>query len=137
DLVQGIGKGFKDLVGRNREAAGYAFRQIAALDFDFADLGTREGGADFLLDELGGGFTDKHAVVAAYVVDDGFVELVAADAHRPLVYHAAQRNDGDCGRTAADVHHHGAAGIGDGQSGAYGRGHGFFDKIDLACTGTQ
>src|SRR3546814_19159665 len=63
---------------------GNAFGQIAALDFDLADFGARKGRTDFFLDEFSCGFTDKHAVVAADVVDDGFVELVATNTHRTL-----------------------------------------------------
>jgi hypothetical protein len=47
-------------------------------------------GADFLLDGFGGLFADQHAVIAANIVADGFIELVAADAHRTLVHDAAE-----------------------------------------------
>src|SRR3546814_12107949 len=82
---------------------GNAFGQIAALDFDLADFGARKGRTDFFLDEFSCGFTDKHAVVAADVVDDGFVELVATNTHRTLVHNAAQGNDGDFGGAAAGI----------------------------------
>src|SRR5690606_22076057 len=137
DLVERIGERFEDLVGRHGEAARHALGKIAALDFDFTDFRTRECGTDFLLDEFGRGFADQHAVVAADVIDDGFVEFVAADAHRALVDHAAQGNDGHFGGASADVDHHGAAGVGHRQSGAYGGGHGFFDEVDLAGARTQ
>ena len=42
-------------------------------------------------DHLGRRLADQHAVVAPDVVDDRFVELVAADAHE-LVDHAAERD---------------------------------------------
>src|SRR5690554_213284 len=132
DLVERIGKGFEDLVGRYREAARHAFRQVTALDFDFADFGTREGRADFFLDEFGRRFADQHAVVAADVVDDGFVEFIAAHPDRTLVHHATQGNNGHFGGATADINNHGAAGIGNGQSGADGCCHGFFDEINLA-----
>src|SRR5690606_32381970 len=45
--------------------------------------------------------------------------------------------DGHFCSAAADVDHHGAAGVRHGQPCAYGRGHGFFDKIDLAGPCTQ
>src|SRR5690606_25291122 len=131
DLVERIGERLEDFVGRHREAARHALGQVAALDFDLAHLGAGEGRADFLLDQFGRGFADQHAVVAADVIDDGFVELVAADPHRPLVDHAAQGDDGDLGGAAADVHHHGAAGVGHGQPGADGRGHGFLDEVHV------
>src|SRR5690606_6091316 len=106
----------------------HAFGQITALDFDLADLRAREGGADFFLDEFGGRLANQHAVVAADVVDDGFIELVAADAHGAFVDHPAQRDHGDLGRAAADIHHHRTAGVRDSQASADGSGHGFFDE---------
>src|SRR6266487_1196623 len=69
-----------------------ALGEVAALHFHLTHFAPREGGADLLLDHLGGGLADQHAVVAADVVDDGFVELVAADAHRTRVHHAAERD---------------------------------------------
>ena len=48
----------------------------------------------------------RHAVVAADVIDDGFVELVATDPHRAGIDHAAERDHPDLGRTAADIDHH-------------------------------
>ena len=44
-------------------------------------------------DSLGRRLADQHAVVAPDVVDDRFVELVAADADAALVDHAAQADD--------------------------------------------
>src|SRR5690606_26795140 len=90
-----------------------------------------EGGTDFLLDQLGRLFADQHAVVAADVVDDGFVELVAADAHAAFIDHAAQRDDADFGRAAADVDHHGTGRFGDRQTGTDCGSHRFLDQIDL------
>ncbi len=55
DLVERLGQGFQDLVGRDGEAARHAFGQVAALDFHLLDFGAREGGADVLLDGFGGG----------------------------------------------------------------------------------
>jgi hypothetical protein len=46
-------------------------------------------GADLLLDAFRSHLADEHPVIAPDVVDDRFVELVAADAHRPRVHHAA------------------------------------------------
>src|SRR5690606_31688443 len=68
DLIERVGERFQDFVGGNREAARHALGKIAALHFEFLDLGTRERRADFLFDELGRGFADQHAVVAANVV---------------------------------------------------------------------
>src|SRR5207245_7303617 len=93
------------------EAARNALCEVAALDLHLAHFAARECPADFLLDQLRGGLADQHAVVAADVIDDGFVELVAADAHRAGVHHAAERDHADLGSAAADVHHHRTGGV--------------------------
>ena len=76
DARQGFLQGFEDFVAVEREAARQTFRQIAALDLDFAHFVAGIGAADLELDALGGGVTDERAVVAAYVVDDGVVEAI-------------------------------------------------------------
>src|SRR5678816_4511783 len=103
DLVERVGERLEDLVRRDREAARHAFGEVAALDLDLLDLGAGKGRADALLDHLGRRLADQHAVVAPDVVDDRFVELVAADADRALVDHAAEGDHADLGRAAADV----------------------------------
>src|SRR5205085_2496080 len=137
DVVQRVGQRFEDFVGGDRERARHAFGQVAALDLDLLDLAAGEGRADGLLDRFGGGLADQHAVVAADVADDRFVELVAAHAHAALVDHAAQGDHADFGGAAADVDHHGAAGFGDGKARTDRGGHGFFDQVDLGGAGAQ
>ena len=58
-------------------------QKISALDFhgDAVAVGGRTGRTDFLFDALGAGFTDQQILVTADIGDDGFVHLVAADAH--------------------------------------------------------
>ena len=137
DAVERVGQRFQDLVGRDGEAARDAFREVAALDFLLAHFRAREGGADFLLDLLGGGLADQHAVVAADVVDDRLVELVAADPDRGRIDDAAQGDHAHFRGAAADVDHHGAGGFRDRQAGADGRGHGLLDQLDLAGAGAE
>jgi hypothetical protein len=91
--------------------------------------------ADFQLDALGGGFADQGAVGTAHVVDDRFVEAVAADAHRLRVDDAVERDHRDFGGAAADVDDHRAAGLGHRQAGADRGGHRFLDQVHLARTG--
>src|SRR5918911_3359845 len=79
DLIERLGKRFQDLVGADGEAARNAFGEVTAFHFHLAHFRAREGGADLLLDELGGRFANQHAVVAADVINDRLVELVAAD----------------------------------------------------------
>jgi hypothetical protein len=81
---------------------------------------------------LCGGFADQRAVVAAHVVDDGFVEAIATDADRLRINDAVQRNDRDFGGTAADVQDHGAARLMHRNTGADGRCHGLLDEEDVA-----
>src|SRR5690606_6535186 len=137
DLVERIGERFEDFVGGNREAARHALGKVAPLDLEFLDFGTREGRTDFFLDELGRRFTDQHAVVATDVIDDGFVELVAAHPYGTLVDHAAERDDGHFRGAPADVHDHRAAGIRHREPGTDGGGHGFFDQVNLTGARTQ
>src|SRR5205823_10944659 len=106
--------------------------EVAPLDFHLAHLASGERRADLLLDEFRGGLADQHAVVAADVVDDRFVELVAADAHRARIHHAAERDHADLGGAAADVDHHRSGGVRDRQVGADRRGHRLLDQVYLA-----
>src|ERR1019366_2698225 len=99
--------------------------------------GAGEGAADVLLDHLRRRLADQHAVVAPDVVDDPFVELVAADANAALVDHAAERDDADFRRAATDVDDHRAAGFAHRQAGADRRGHRLLDEIDLRGSGTE
>src|SRR5690606_8781947 len=109
--------------------------KVAALDLDLLHFGAGEGQADIFLDHFGGGFADQHAVVAADVVDDRLVELVAAHAHGAGIDHTAQRDDAHFRRAAADVYHHRTFGFRHRQVGADGSRHGLFDQINLrgAC----
>ena len=101
-----------------------------------AGLPVSEPSGSMVVDS-GGGTTDQHAVVAADVVDDAFIELVATDAHRALVDHATQRDHAHLGGATADVHHHRAGGFRHRQAGANGRGHGLLDQVDLGGASAQ
>src|SRR5690606_3225922 len=93
DTGQRLLQRFQDLVGVEGEAARHTFGQVATTDFDLAHLFARIGGADFVLDALGGRFPDQATVVATDVADDGFVKFVATDTDRLGVNHAVQGND--------------------------------------------
>jgi hypothetical protein len=67
------------------------------------------GVAAFHLEALGGERSDREALVVAQLGDDRGVERVAADLDRTHCDDAAQREDGDLGRPAADVDDHPAA----------------------------
>ena len=84
---------------------------------------------------LGGALADEQVVFALQIVGDGLVHLVAGHAHGARVDDAGERDDRDIGGAAADVDHHVAARLGDGQAGADGRHHGLFDQVDFAGLG--
>ena len=65
--------------------------------------------ADADLDVFRGALADHEIVDAADVARDRLVELVARDADGLADDDAAERDDRDVGRAAADVHHHVAA----------------------------
>src|SRR5690606_22149523 len=137
DAGQRLLQRFQDLVAVEREAAGYALRQIAALDLDLVHLVAREGGADLVLDPFGGRFADQDAVVAADIVDDRLVEAVAADPHRCGIDDAVQGQHGHLRRAAADVQHHGAARLVHRHVGADRGRHRFLDQVHLAGAGAD
>jgi hypothetical protein len=117
-----------------RDFLGHAIDEIAALDVDrLADAVRRRlGDAEFLLDALGGGFTDQQVVMAAHIGNDRLVHLVAADAHRCGVGKAAQRQHRDLGRAAADIDNHRSDRLRHRHVGADRGGHRFLDQEHLA-----
>ena len=85
---------------------GQAGDEIAALHFHRRFLFDGVGGADLDLDVLGRALADHEIVGAAHVIDDRFVELVTRDANAAAKNNAAERDDGDLGRAAADINDH-------------------------------
>ena len=71
-------------------------------------------------------------MLAADVLDDRFVELVACDLDGGGFHHAGQRDHGHIGGAAADVHDHVAVRQGDIDAGADGGCHRFLDQVDLS-----
>jgi hypothetical protein len=71
------------------------------------------------------------------VVDDRLVHLVAADAEALRDDDAAQRDDCDLARAAADVHDHVPGRLGHGQPGADRRRHRLLDQVSLARAGGE
>ena len=94
-------------------------------------------GADLELDLLGRLLADQQLVLALDVVDDRLVHLVAADAQRLRDDDAAERDDGDLGRAAADVDDHVPGRLGDRQPGADRGGHRLLDQVRLARAGGE
>ena len=79
----------------------------------------------------------EELVLALDVVDDRLVHLVAADAQRLRDDDAAERDDGDLGRAAADVDDHVPGRLGDRQPGADRGGHRLLDQVRLARAGRE
>ncbi len=91
-----------------------------------------ERGADLELDLLRGLRPYEELVLLLDVVDDRLVHLVAADPHALGDDDAAERDDRDLGRAAADVDDHVPGRIGDRQPGADRGCHRLLDEIGLA-----
>ena len=91
--------------------------------------------ADLDLDGLGGTLANEQVVGLLDVVDDRFIHLVAGHAHGLAVDDSGQRDHGDIGRAAADVDHHVARGLLDGQAGADGGRHRFLDQVHFTGLG--
>ena len=74
-------------------------------------------------------------MLAAHILDHGLVELVPGHLDGGGLHHAAQGDDGDVRRAAADVHHHVPVRLGDVDARADGRGHGLLDQMHPAASG--
>ena len=117
------------LLGRDLDRARQAGQQVAAAQRDaLLVVLARVGGADGDLDVLGGSLAEQQVVLASGVGNDVLVELVAADAQAAADHDAAQADDGDFRRAAADVDDEAAGWLADGQAGADRRGHGLLDE---------
>ncbi len=95
----------------------------------------RERRSDLNLDLLGRALADQQVVFALQIIGDGLVHLVAGHAHRARIDNARKRNHGDIRRSAADIDHHVARGLGNRQSGADRRHHRLLHQIDFAGLG--
>ena len=137
DLHQALQQSLAHILGVDDDVLGQAVHQIAALDLHghFGVQGVSR--ADLDLDLLSSALTDEQVVLALDERDDGLVEHVACHPDAAGRHDAAQRDDGDLGRAAADVHDHAAGGLADGQACTDGRSHGLLDDGDLAGTSLQ
>src|SRR5258706_14682470 len=86
------------------------------------------------LDLLGVPLAERQRVLLLTEVDDRLIELVAAYPDRLSRHDAAQRDHGDLGRAAADVHDHIAGRLVDRQASADGGGHRLLDDVHAART---
>jgi hypothetical protein len=115
--------------------ARHARHEVAALDLHGERLVEGVGVAHLALHPLGGLLAHQQVVLTLHVRDDGLVHLVAAHADGLRVHDAREGDDRHLGGAAADVDHHVARGLGDGQARPDGRGHGLLDEVHLAGAG--
>ena len=113
---------------------GQAGHQAAALDFHGLLLGAGENTADGHLQLLRSPFTDQYIMLAPYVLDHGFIKLVARNLNRGGFHNTRQGDHRYVSGTAADVHHHMAIGLGDVNARANRGSQRLFDQIYPAGT---
>src|SRR5271166_7037455 len=130
-----LGQRLANLAVVDGDGLGYTFDQVAALDLHGQRLLQRIRGANLDLDLLGGAFADQQVVLALQVIHDGLVHLITRHAHRARVDDAAERDHGDVSGAAADIDHHVAARLRDGQARADGGDHRLFHQVHLAGLG--
>src|SRR5581483_6659879 len=82
-------------------------------------------------------FADVQIVVAPGILDDRVVDLIPGDPDRMIDDDAAQGNDGDFGRAAADVDDHGADRFFDREARPDRGRHRFFDRVGFARPGRE
>src|SRR6185295_14983088 len=126
-----------DLLAREDDRLGKTRDEVAAADLGLHLLGERERGADLELDLLGRLLPDHQLVLALDVIDDGLVELVAADADRLRHDDAAERDHRNLARAAADVDDHVAGGLANREPGADRGRHRLLDEVRLARAGRE
>ena len=121
----------------DHDVFGQAVHQIAALDLHGHFRVQHIGRADLDLNLLRGALTNEQVVFALDEGNDGLIEHITGHAHAAGGHDAAQRNDSDLSRAAADVHDHAAGRLADGQARTDGSSHGLFNDGHLTGTGLE
>src|SRR5258708_23743875 len=129
DHHERLGDRVPDLSGRDHDGLGQATDQVPAADLRAWLVVRRIGRAERHLDLLGGPLAERQRVLLLTEVDDRLIELVAAYPDRLSRHDAAQRDHGDLGRAAADVHDHIAGRLVDRQPSADGGSHRLLDDV--------
>ena len=109
---------------------------MASLDLDLAHFLGRKRRTDLALDALGSGFADQGAIVAAHVVDDGLIELVATHPNRCGIDDAIQGHHRHLGGAAAHIQHHRTTRLMHRDAGPHGGGDWFLDQVNPTRAGT-
>ena len=131
DALYRLLKGVHHLRGTDGHNLGKARQQAAALHVHGFFLILGEDTADLLLHFLGGALAHQQVVLAAHILHHSLIQLVASDLDGGRLHHTGEGDHGDVRRTAADVHHHVAVGLGDVDACADGGGHRLLDQVDL------
>ena len=121
----------------HHDVLGQTVYKVAALDLHGQLRIQCIGRADLDLDLLGSPLTDEQVVLALDEGDDGLIEHITGHAHAAGSHDAAQRDDGDLRRAAADIHDHAAGGLADGQACTDGSCHGLLNDRHLTGTSLQ
>ena len=95
----------------------------------------RNHGSDRDLDLLRRGLSDLDVVLLAHVVLDVAVEHVAGRGDAFLLDDAAERDDGNLGCSASDVHHHASFRLLDFEPDSEGCSHRFVDEENVTSAG--
>src|SRR5688500_556780 len=93
DHVDRFGERFANLLVRDGDRLGHPFDEMAPLDLHRHPLLELVGRSDFHLDRFGRPLADEQVVGLLDVLNDGFVHLVAGDAHRFAVDDPGERDD--------------------------------------------
>src|SRR6266511_3176619 len=112
-----------------RPAYGQAGDEVTPADLGVQLFLERPCARELRLDVLGRPLSERERILLLAEVDERLVDLVARDAYRLTGDDAAERDDCDLGRAAADVDDHVAARLVDRQAGADGGSHGLLDDV--------
>ena len=132
---RGLLEGLQHLGGGHGDGLGQTREQAAALHVHEGLLLLGVHTADGDLHLLRRTLAHQDVVLAAHILDDRLVELVAGHLDGSGLHHAAQGYHGDVGCTAADVHDHMTVRLGDVDARANGGGHRFLNEIHPAAPG--
>src|SRR5262245_2231762 len=126
-----------DLLGRDDHRLREARHHVAPATLGLQLLLQPVRRPDLELDLLGRLLADEELVLLLDVVDDRLVHLVAAHPHRLRDDDAAERDDRDLARSAADVDDHVSGRLGNREPGADRSRHRLLDEVRLTRTGGE
>src|SRR5262249_6555819 len=90
------------------------------------------GSANLDLDLFGRALSDQQVVLAFQVIHDGFIHLITRHPDGTRIHDAREGNDGDIGRSAANIDHHVSTWFRNGKAGSNGCHHRLFYQVNLA-----